>query len=336
MSRERLVSLQTKFIAATVLVIALTMAALIGIVEHRQRAAIIEEMQRRGMVLVQSLAAVSSGPLLLYNFTALEQNVARFKAEADVAFVMGLDAEGRVAASSLDAADVGSAPADPVSARAVAAVVPLLQETTLAGTGESIYDVAVPIDIQGQKWGTARVGLSKRRMEARIAATRRELAVLAGLLASGMRDGYALAALALAAFVGGTIAQEFWRGVRARQRMHGEAAPLALARLVARNRRRYGGYIVHVGIVLMFAAFAGMAFKVDQEATLRPGESASVTSPFGHQLTFTHLGVSQYKAKNRIVSAATVQVTPLTGKPSWSAASSTVQVKSAGTGAVCP
>ena len=135
------------------------------------------------------------------------------------------------------------------------------------------------------------------------------LAVLAGLLASGMRDGYALAALALAAFVGGTIVQEFWRGVRARQRMHGEAAPLALARLVARNRRRYGGYIVHVGIVLMFAAFAGMAFKVDQEATLRPGESASVTSPFGHQLTFTHLGVSQYKSKNRIVSAATVQVT---------------------------
>jgi PAS domain S-box-containing protein len=187
-SRERLVSLQTKFIAATVLVIALTMAGLIGIVEHRQRAGIIEEMQRRGMILVQSLAAVSSGPLLLYNFTALEQNVVRFQAEADVAFAMVLDAEGRVAASSLDAADVGSIPDDPVSARAAAAVVPLLQETTLAGTAESIYDVAVPIDVQGQKWGTARVGLSRRRMEARIAATRRELAVLAGLtlLAGGL------------------------------------------------------------------------------------------------------------------------------------------------------
>ena len=48
--------------------------------------------------------------------------------------------------------------------------------------------MAVPIVIQGQKWGTARVGLSKRRMEARIAATRRELAVLAGLtlLAGGL------------------------------------------------------------------------------------------------------------------------------------------------------
>ena len=180
-SRERLVSLQSKFIAATVLVIALTMAGLIAIVEHRQRAAIIEEVQRRGMVLVQSLAAVSSGPLLLYNFTALEQNVVRFGAESDVAYAMVLDAEGLVAATSLDAAQVGSAPDDPVSARAAAAVIPLLQETRLAGTGESIYDVAVPIVIQGQKWGTARVGLSKRRMEARISATRRELAVLAGL-----------------------------------------------------------------------------------------------------------------------------------------------------------
>ena len=106
---------------ATVLVIALTMAGLIAIVEHRQRAAIIEEVQRRGMVLVQSLAAVSSGPLLLYNFTALEQNVVRFSAESDVAYAMVLDAEGRVAATSLDAAHVGSAPDDPVSARAAAA-----------------------------------------------------------------------------------------------------------------------------------------------------------------------------------------------------------------------
>ena len=192
MSRERLVSLQTKFIAATVLVSALTMAGLIGIVEHRQRAAIIEEVQRRSMVLVQSLAAVSSGPLLLYNFTALEQNVVRFSAESDVAFAMVLDAEGLVAATSLDAADVGSAPDDPVSARAAATVIPLLQETGLARTGESIYDVAVPIVIQGQKWGTARIGLSKRRMEARIAATRRELAVLAGLtlLAGGLAAAF--------------------------------------------------------------------------------------------------------------------------------------------------
>jgi cytochrome c-type biogenesis protein CcmF len=128
------------------------------------------------------------------------------------------------------------------------------------------------------------------------------------LLSSGVRDFYALMALALAGFVAGTIVQEFYRGVRARHRMHGESAPLALLRLVSRNRRRYGGYIVHAGILIYFVAFAGMAFKQEQEATLKPGDSIEMRSPFGHRYRFTHLGISQYEALNRIVSAATVEV----------------------------
>jgi cytochrome c-type biogenesis protein CcmF len=51
-----------------------------------------------------------------------------------------------------------------------------------------------------------------------------------------------------------------------------------------------------------------MAFKREIEATLKPGESATLKSPFGHTYTFTHVGVSQFEALNRIVSAATVQV----------------------------
>ncbi|MFL5461028.1 MAG: heme lyase CcmF/NrfE family subunit [Gemmatimonadales bacterium] len=129
------------------------------------------------------------------------------------------------------------------------------------------------------------------------------------LLAGGMRDFYALVALALAGFVAGTIGQEFYRGIRARRRMHGEAAPLAFVRLIGRNRRRYGGYIVHAGILIYFVAFAGMAFRRQQEATLKPGESVEMQSPFGHSYRFTHLGISQYEALNRVVSAATVEVT---------------------------
>jgi cytochrome c-type biogenesis protein CcmF len=90
--------------------------------------------------------------------------------------------------------------------------------------------------------------------------------------------------------------------------MHGESAALAFARLVGRNRRRYGGYIVHVGVLIYFVAFAGMAFKREREATLKPGESVEIGSPFGHTYRFTHMGVSQYEALNRIVSAATVEV----------------------------
>jgi cytochrome c-type biogenesis protein CcmF len=129
------------------------------------------------------------------------------------------------------------------------------------------------------------------------------------LLAGGMRDFYPLVALALAGFVAGTIGQEFYRGIRARRRMHGESAPLAFARLIGRNRRRYGGYIVHVGILIYFVAFTGMAFRRQQEATLKPGESVEMRSPFGHTYRFTHLGISQYEALNRVVSAATVEVT---------------------------
>lgn len=134
------------------------------------------------------------------------------------------------------------------------------------------------------------------------------LFTLAVLVALGVRDFYALTALALAGFVAGTIAQEFYRGIRARRRMHGESPWLAFARLVGRNRRRYGGYIVHAGILIYFVAFAGMAFKREQEATLRPGDAVEMRSPFGHTYRFTHVGISQYEALNRIVSAATVEV----------------------------
>src|SRR5213596_1685635 len=128
------------------------------------------------------------------------------------------------------------------------------------------------------------------------------------LLVVGVRDSGALLAIACGGFVAGTIAQEFWRGTTARHRQYGEAWPLALARLVGRNRRRYGGYIVHAGIVMLFFAFAGTAFKTETEATLRPGESATIKSPYGWTYTFTHLGISQYDALNRLVTAGTVEV----------------------------
>ncbi len=128
------------------------------------------------------------------------------------------------------------------------------------------------------------------------------------LLATGIRDAYALMAWALAGFVIGTVGQEFYRGVRARRRIHGEPVPVALGRLIGRNRRRYGGYIVHLGMITYVVAFAGMAFKVTREVTLTPGESAEIRSPYGHTFRLTHLGVSQYESLNRFVSAATLDV----------------------------
>jgi cytochrome c-type biogenesis protein CcmF len=61
--------------------------------------------------------------------------------------------------------------------------------------------------------------------------------------------------------------------------------------------------------VIYFVAFTGMAFKREREATLKPGQSIQLASPYGHTYTLTHVGVSQYKALNRFVTAATVRVT---------------------------
>ena len=122
-------------------------------------------------------------------------------------------------------------------------------------------------------------------------------------------DFYAGMAVTIGLFVTVAIAQEFWRGVGARHRLHGENYALALARLVGRNRRRYGGYVVHIAIVTYFIGFAGTAFRTELRATLDPGQSTTMQSPFGHEYTFTHLGVSNFRAVNRIVHAATLDVT---------------------------
>ncbi len=174
----RFTSLQTKFLLGTVLVLFLVMAAVFAVVEHRQRVAIIEEVQRRGEVIARNLAAISTGPLLLYNFTGLEQNAARVAAEADVVYAIVLDAEGKVAAHSAHPELVGSSLPDQIDALAAKADSLVVQETVLADTGESIYDFAVPVQVERQKWGTVRVGLSKRRMEAQISQTRWELGAL--------------------------------------------------------------------------------------------------------------------------------------------------------------
>ncbi len=134
------------------------------------------------------------------------------------------------------------------------------------------------------------------------------LLTFAASLVAGIRELYPLVTVTLAGFVGAAIVQEFGRGVRARMRMYGDSITTALARLVGRNRRRYGGYIVHVGILCYCVAFAGMAFRTDLEATLKPGDSISLASPFGHTWTFTHTGVSQYKDANRYVSAAALRL----------------------------
>ena len=125
----------------------------------------------------------------------------------------------------------------------------------------------------------------------------------------GVRHMYALMTIGFSAFVLATIVQEFLKGMGARHRLHNENYALALVRLVGRNRRRYGGYIVHVAVVIYFVAFVGEVYKTDLEVSLKPGETATLRSPFGYDYTFTHVGISEYDQLNRFVFAASLEVT---------------------------
>jgi cytochrome c-type biogenesis protein CcmF len=155
-------------------------------------------------------------------------------------------------------------------------------------------------------WRRASLGNLRRQF---LWPTAAMLIVAASLAAVRMTYPYSIVAYALGAFVVGTVLQEFVRGTLARHHLHAEAYPLAFVRLVARNRRRYGGYVVHLGIVMLFCAFAGLAFKKETEVTLKPGQSVDVRSPYGEDFRLTHQGVSQYQILNRFVTAATVDVT---------------------------
>jgi cytochrome c-type biogenesis protein CcmF len=77
----------------------------------------------------------------------------------------------------------------------------------------------------------------------------------------GVRHFYAWLSLVMCVFVGITIVREFYKGAQARARGTGERFHEAIVNLTLRNTRRYGGYIIHFGFVLMFIGFAGQAFS---------------------------------------------------------------------------
>jgi cytochrome c-type biogenesis protein CcmF len=97
-----------------------------------------------------------------------------------------------------------------------------------------------------------------------------------GLAAVGLRVWTSGLCFALCAFVTATIVQEFARGAAVRRASTGTDFVTALIGLVARSRRRYGGYIVHVGIMLIFFGFAGEGYKLDEQLLMKPGQQATV------------------------------------------------------------
>jgi cytochrome c-type biogenesis protein CcmF len=90
--------------------------------------------------------------------------------------------------------------------------------------------------------------------------------------------------ISLAAFNFAVVGQEFYRGVAARRTKHGSEGLLtALSNVIDKSRRRYGGYIVHIGVGLMFVGFCGRSWEIEQEASMSPGDQHDVG---GYTLTY--------------------------------------------------
>ena len=130
--------------------------------------------------------------------------------------------------------------------------------------------------------------------------------VLVGVaaLVAGARNAYSVLAFVFAGFALGVNVEEFVRGANARVKAHGEGWLTALMRLISGNRRRYGGYVSHIGVVLVaFGVAASSTFKSEQEATLKPGESLTVS---GHTVRFKSAWMRE--EKQRQVVGATMEV----------------------------
>ncbi|MBI4389646.1 MAG: heme lyase CcmF/NrfE family subunit [Nitrospinae bacterium] len=122
-------------------------------------------------------------------------------------------------------------------------------------------------------------------------------------------------AFVLCAFVTATILIEFFKGARARMELHGESFAAGLASLVWRNKRRYGGYIVHIGVVMIFAGIAGSSsYSSELQKHLKPGETLELQG-----YTFAYKKMSAVEAsdvKTRII--AQLDVTK-NGRYIWTA-----------------
>jgi cytochrome c-type biogenesis protein CcmF len=98
------------------------------------------------------------------------------------------------------------------------------------------------------------------------------IVIIVGVFIGGTHKPAALLGFWLAAFVASVTLYEFWRGALARHRKSGEVLPLALWRLAGRNRRRYGGYVIHLGVVLMALGIIGMEmFQTETQGTIPQG-----------------------------------------------------------------
>jgi cytochrome c-type biogenesis protein CcmF len=131
------------------------------------------------------------------------------------------------------------------------------------------------------------------------------LAVSILLFAAGIRNWIGLLGFTLVAFALFITLYEFWRGARARQQAHQESLPVALVRLAGRNRRRYGGYITHLAVVVMAIGVLGIeVFQTQTQRNMAIGDQVELR---GYSLRYDSLAQFPYE-DGRMVTRAVLSV----------------------------
>lgn len=136
-------------------------------------------------------------------------------------------------------------------------------------------------------------------------ATMALLYTVAGVKIFGAVLGFGLCAFTLTATL-----IEYWRGVSARHRTQGESYPEALWRLIERNRRRYGGYLIHIGVILVAIGVIGSRFyQVETQRNLAIGESLTISSPYVGTYELTYRGLREGASPDdRVITEAVLNV----------------------------
>ncbi|MFB0559050.1 MAG: heme lyase CcmF/NrfE family subunit [Dehalococcoidales bacterium] len=125
-----------------------------------------------------------------------------------------------------------------------------------------------------------------------------------GLFVSGIREWYALVAFFLCGFVLFAIAYKWLRETRTRHRIKAENYLKAFWGLIGTNRPRYGGYIVHMAIILIAIGVIGSSFyDVETETILKPGESVTIKD-----YTLTYEDMNRYQTRSKLVVTANLSV----------------------------
>ncbi len=173
------ITLSTKLIVSIVLLECLLMSAIILVVEKQMRASILDEFRKRGLSVTKNLAAINSNFVTTYNYVNIEQNVERVVNENGLLYAAVLFYDGEVAAYSGRKDLKDGVLSGQLHERTLGVGDILIQNGTLESL--EFYDIAVPIILKKENWGTVRTGMSLSGINDSILKVRKYLLSLGGM-----------------------------------------------------------------------------------------------------------------------------------------------------------